>query len=78
MSTPVCRVCGYLSRGRRSPGNYRSAGRREYWCNHPYGKAKCAEVSYRAPGFIGYSKPGECELDSVKTSPRWCPLKGGE
>ena len=78
MSRLVCSRCYYLKPGRKSQGNSRYGGRFEYWCGHPDGKSRCGAASHRAPGFIGWSRPGEGGLASVKTSPRWCPLKGGD
>lgn len=74
--TPICNECGYCECTGRSRGTWKTFGRREFMCEHPDARARCAEVSNRLPGFLGWSKDGEIELN-MKTSPRWCPRRKG-
>ena len=70
----TCRECSFCSSGHRL--KYRCT----FFCTHPDQKhiedfcASHRVVSY--PGFICYS--GADQKPVIKTTPKWCPLKGGD
>ena len=78
MSEFVCNRCGYRDRAGRCNPTYRSYGRWYFMCGHRDAYTRCSAASpKRLPGFLGFAKSGEFDLD-MKTSPRWCPLKAGD
>lgn len=81
--TPVCCRCSFMEmigRARHTGNNLGMKGPRgECHCKHPKAIETFKKVcprSPRAPGFIGFTAPGE-DVPQVKTSPRWCPLRDG-
>lgn len=81
--TPKCAGCSYMGWPvpRRITGNNRHLGRprSSCMCRHPEAVASFRRVCPKSPrleAFIGYTKPGG-KIPTIKTSPRWCPLREG-
>ena len=71
MDKPRCKDCKHMEKLR----HYKGFGvRRTCYCRHPngYDSAVAAGVK-RAPSFIAYT--GTDGIVTIKTSPRWCPLR---
>lgn len=72
-----CRDCTHCkSHGRSQSTSWHSYGRAHYYCEHPKAKQLTIDAfGNSAPCFIGF---GDITFNSpltVKTSPRWCPLR---
>lgn len=80
--TPRCEDCELMwleGRAQRTAANrYGGGPRGQCFCKHPDAvesfRATCPR-SPRTPGFIAFTAPGGY-VPQVKTSPRWCPLRG--
>ena len=77
MKCKECEHCKMRSRANVKYAGYGTYGRGEFWCEHPdAAKLPLRAFGNSAPKFIGF---GTVEKDSklqMKTSPRWCPLRG--
>lgn len=78
---PVCKRCIYMKLGRAAnvtkQNMYRGGPRSGCLCTHPRARETFERVcprSHRMAGFIGYTPMGGY-LPTIKTSPRWCPLR---
>lgn len=72
--TPKCKECNYCKSMGRSQSQRNRIGGRHYYC----GYSDSAKLDPRMTGFISI---GDATIDSpikIKTSPRWCPLRGGK
>ena len=79
---PVCRQCEHMELNGRARitgnSNFRAGPRGDCMCKHPKAVETFERVCPHSPrmaAFIGFTKPGE-KFPAVKTSPRWCPLRG--
>lgn len=80
---PRCSECQHMKltgSARRTGNNRYLAGVRSYCsCRHPDAEETFWRVCPRSPrmaAFIGFTRPGGY-TPTVKTSPRWCPIKNG-
>lgn len=81
MNKVICRHCPYMEmsgRARETKNNYGLKGPRgDCWCTHPKARERFDQLcpdSHRSPTFIDFTPPGEV-YPTLKTSPRWCPLR---
>lgn len=81
--TPVCKGCLHMrlsGRANITDNNRYIGGPRGYcMCEHPMARETFKRVcprSNKLEAFIGFTKPGG-NLPTIKTSPRWCPLREG-
>lgn len=76
---PVCRTCKYCANTGRQAGKYSAApgyGRKHYSCENPDVKSLPDYIfGYKQPGFIGFGDTTYESPLTMKTTPRWCPLK---
>jgi len=63
-----CKDCEYQSFSRGYPEHVKSSGLSSYYCKHP------DHPSINGATLICKTKRG-CEELTIKTSPKWCPLK---
>lgn len=73
-----CKECKYCEQVGRQQSQHRRLGRKIYCCNNPKLYDLDNEHSYPINNFIGY---GDMTLESplqLKTSKKWCPLRGEE
>lgn len=74
----ACRECKYCEQTGRQQSQCGRLGRKTYHCKNPKVYDLRNEHGYPINNFIGY---GDMTLESplqLKTSKKWCPLKGEE
>lgn len=70
MTSPKCKTCGHVEIDRYDRGE-----RGHCYCNHPHALAAFkASGQIRSACFIGFTDM-RGNAPTVKTSPRWCPLR---
>jgi len=67
-----CEYCFVRSRSEMQCGEW---GRKHYHCKNPETKKLKDKNGYQLLGFIGFGTSSYESPLTVKTSPRWCPLK---
>lgn len=79
--TPTCRACYFMEmigRAKMTANSWSAKGARgDCMCRHPDAVETFNRVCPRSPrmaGFIGFTAPGESK-PTIKTSPKWCPLR---
>lgn len=75
-----CKECKYCKMQARANVLYsgigRAYGRGYFFCEHPEtSKLPHGAFGNSAPGFIGFGTTDRESKLTVKTSPRWCPLR---
>lgn len=78
---PRCKECQYCELHNRADSRFvgwHSYGRGYFFCeNSETKKLPIKEFGNKMPGFIGFGTPEYDTKLKMKTSPRWCPLRGG-
>lgn len=73
---PNCKYCNYCKQIGRQNSNRDTYGRKHYWCKHSSIDLLDSKVfGNRTPGFICFGENTYESPITIKTSPRWCPLK---
>lgn len=66
-----CKYCEYCKQIGRQQSNRYTYGRKHYYCKHQDAKTP----PNIAEGFICFGENNKESKITIKTSPRWCPLK---
>jgi len=69
-----CKDCELKSFSRGYPEHVKSSGISRYYCEHPIAYKRAESVGSHARE-ICRTKRG-CKELTIKTSPKWCPLRG--
>lgn len=71
-----CRSCSYCKQIGRQNSNRDTYGRKRYWCEHSLINLLDDKVfGNKSPGFICFGENNIKSPLTIKTSPRWCPLR---
>lgn len=71
-----CKCCSYIKQEGKQNSNIDTFGRKHYWCTHPdIETIDLKKFGNRSRGFVCFGENTYKSEITIKTSPRWCPLK---
>lgn len=71
-----CKECKYCKQVGRQQSQKWQLGRKRYYCKNPKVYKMKDESGYPLNNFIGFGDMTEESPLTLKTSKKWCPLKG--